>query len=112
MRRARGSWALALLVLTALLLGADSDPPGTEVVVAFNRDRFEPARVEVRRGARVTFHDMDAGAETLTVVAADGSFESRPLGRHGEWSYRFRDPGEHEYFLKESPETRGRALVR
>ena len=103
---------LLVTILAALLLAADSDPPGTEVVVAFTRARFEPATVEVRRGARVTFHNMDAGADMLSVVAADGSFESRPLGRNGEWSRRFLREGEHAFFLKEHPETKGRALVK
>lgn len=105
---------LPLLLLAALLLGADSepsDPPGTEVVVAFTRSRFEPARVEVRRGARVTFHSMADGAEPCSVVAADGSFESRPLWRNGEWSHRFVEKGTYGFFLKEHPETRGTAFV-
>ncbi len=102
---------LLLSLLAALLPAAASDPPGTEVVVAFTRTRFEPATIEVRRGARVTFHNMDAGPETLSVVAADGSFESRPLGRDGEWSHRFLQEGEHLFFLKERPDTKGRALV-
>jgi plastocyanin len=101
-----------LLALAPLLVGSDLDPPGTEVVVALNRLRFEPAVVEVRLGARVTFHNMDAGDGTCTIVASDGSFESRPLAAHGEWSYRFRARGEHEYFIVEHPETKGRAVVR
>jgi plastocyanin len=101
-----------LLSLAALLLGTDLDPPGTEVVIAFNHLRFEPTTVEVRLGARVTFHNMDTGVGTHTIVAADSSFESRPLAAHGEWSYRFRSRGEHEYFVKEHPETKGKAVVR
>lgn len=101
---------LPIAILCALTLAAQADPPGTEVIVAFNRAGFEPSRVEVRRGARVTFHNMAADVR-YTVVAADGSFESRPLGRGGEWSHRFLEAGEHEYFLKESPETRGTAVV-
>lgn len=93
-------------------MGAELDPPGTEVVVVFNRVRFEPETVEVRLGARVTFHSTDAGKGTHTIVASDGSFESRPLPSQGEWSHRFRTRGEHEYFIKERPETKGRALVR
>ena len=103
---------LSIAILAAFLVAADSDPPGTEVIVAFNRIRFEPATVEVRRGARVTFHNMDAGEDTYSIVASDGSFESRPLGRGGEWTHRFRNAGEHEYFLKEHPETKGKAIVK
>ena len=101
-----------LLLLAVLLSGTDLDPPGTEVLVAFNRTRFEPAAVEVALGTRVTFHCTEAGDEAYTIVATDGSFESRPLATHGEWSHRFTTRGEHEYFIKEHPETKGRALVR
>ncbi len=101
-----------LLPLLAFLVGTDLDPSGTEVVVAVNRLRFEPTTVEVRLGARVTFHNMDAGDGTFTIVASDSSFESGPLGTHGEWSYRFGTRGEHEYFIKEHPETKGKAVVR
>ena len=101
-----------LLPLATLIIGTDLDPPGTEIVVAFNRLRFEPATIEVRRGARVTFHNMDTADDPYTVVASDGEFESRPLATHGEWSYRFKTRGEHEYFIKEQPETKGRAVVR
>jgi len=103
---------LLIAIFATILLGADADPPGTEVIVAFTRTRFEPAAVEVHRGARVTFHNMDAGAAVYTVVAVDGSFESRPLARGGEWSHRFVTNGQHEYFLKERPETKGRAIVK
>lgn len=103
---------LPIAILAVLLLAAASDdPPGTEVVVGFNRARFEPATVEVRRGTRVTFHNMDVDGGIYSIVATDGSFESRPLARDGEWTHRFLIAGEHGYFLKEHPETRGKAIV-
>jgi len=100
---------IALLVsVAAVLIGAD--PPGTEVVVAFSQHGFEPSIVEVRLGTRVVFHNMDA--ESGTIVAADGSFESLPLATGGEWSHRFTARGEHAYFVREHPATKGRAVVR
>lgn len=101
-----------LLGVGFLLLGAELDPPGTEVVVAFNRARFEPALVEVRLGAWVTFHNIDAGEIPLTLVASDGSFESWPLPTHGEWSRRFGTRGEHGVSVKGHPETQGKVVVR
>jgi plastocyanin len=103
---------LVTAILASLLVAGDFDPPGTEVIVGFNRSRFEPATVEVRRGTRVTFHNMDAGADTYSIAAADGSFESEPLGRDGEWTHRFLSDGEHEYFVKQHPETKGMAIVK
>ena len=60
----------------------------------------------------VTFHNIDRGDGTLTILALDGSFESRPLATHGEWSHRFTTRGEHEYFIKEHPETKGKSVIR
>jgi hypothetical protein len=53
--------------------------------VGEGRGRENVLTVEVRRGARVTFHNME---------------------------HRFLSDGEHEYFLKEHPETRGNAIVK
>jgi len=95
----------------ALLLGAELDPPGTEVVVAFSRHRFEPATVRVRAGALVTFHSIDAGPGPSTIVASDGSFESWPIAPNGEWSHRFEKPGVYAYALAEHPGTTGKAIA-
>lgn len=103
---------VVLLLLAAFLLGSDLDPPGTEVIVTFGAGGFDPARIEIRPATRVTFHNLHPGDETYTIVAADGSFESWPLGPHGEWSHRFTKRGEHTYFLEQRPETRGTAVVR
>lgn len=104
--------AISLVLLALLLVAADSDPPGTEVIVAFTRTRFEPSTVEVGRGTRVTFHNMGADQAAYSIVASDGSFESHSLGPGREWTHRFLIVGEHEYFLKEHPETRGKAVVK
>jgi hypothetical protein len=67
---------LTLCVCSSGFAGAQSFDPTTEAIVTLGRHRFGPAVVEVRRGIRVTFHNVDP-SEVLTVVAADGSFESR-----------------------------------
>ena len=110
----RARWTLGLPI-ALLLLGAgphSPDPPGTEVMAPFTHGRFDPETVRVARGGRVTFHNLNAGDHTHTVVADDRSFESPPLGPNGEWTHRFPEKGEHGYHLREHPETRGRALVR
>jgi plastocyanin len=102
---------LLALLLAAGMAKGDRDDPASEVIVTVSTARFDPAVVEVRRGVRVTFHSLSDLPGGLVVVAADGSFESWPLGMHGEWSHRFGDAGTLEYFVDQRPETRGRAIV-
>jgi plastocyanin len=104
--------SLVLILLVGALLGADFEDPASEVIVTFNQTRFDPAVVEVRRGVRVVFHSLDAAPGGHAIVAADGSFESWPLGMHGQWSYRFKELGTHEFYVKGHPGTRGRAIVK
>ena len=107
----------AQIVLLALLFAAsvansNPDDPATEVIVTVSTTRFDPSIVEIRRGVRLTFHSLADLPGGLTVVAADGSFESWPLGRHGQWSHRFTTVGTFEYLVKQQPEIRGRAIVK
>ena len=103
---------VALVFLAGALLGADFDDPASEVIVTFTRTRFDPAVVEVRRGVKVTFHSLDETPGGHVIVAADGSFESWPLGMNSQWSHHFKERGTHEYYVKDHPETRGSAIVR
>ena len=102
---------LLVLLLAAGGLASSSNDPASEVIVTVSTTRFDPATVEIRRGVRLTFHNLSELPGGLVVVAADGSFESWELGHHGEWSHRFETRGEQEYFVKQRPETRGRAIV-
>ncbi len=106
--------ALVLIAIVALQPAPDlaqGNDPASEVIVTFSARRFDPARVEVRRGVRVTFHNLSS-TEVLTIVSASGAFESWPLGRHGQWSHVFTEAGRHEFHVKEHPEVRGFAEVR
>jgi len=102
---------LAILALAAPPAAAQTVDPAAEVIVTLSTQRFDPSTVELRRGVRLTFHNL-AASETLTVVSADGSFESWPLGKHGQWSHTFAKAGRYEFFVGEHPEVRGIANVR
>ena len=101
---------LALALLTGPVAAQSYDPSG-EVIVTLGTQRFDPTTVDLRRGVRLTFHNLSL-RETLTVVSADGGFESWPLGKHGQWSHTFQKAGRYEYFVKEHPDVRGVAEVR
>lgn len=104
-------FVLALGTLGPGVAAAQGADPAAEVMITFNTERFDPPNVELRRGVRLTFHNLSA-RESLTIVAADGSFESWPLGQHGQWSHTFGEKGRHEFLVKEHPEVRGTAEVR
>ena len=104
------AWRTACLGLLALCLLAGD--PATEVIVQVSSYRFDPARIEVPRGTRVSFHRRDPAPETYVIQAVDGSFESWPLENYTQWSYLFDRRGEFEFFLREHPKVRGRILVR
>ena len=111
----RSRLAAATLAVLAIAVGvAHGEPsdPATEVIVTVGTQRFDPEVVELRRSVRLTFHCLAELPGGLVVVAADRSFETWPLGMYGEWSHRFTKAGTFEYFVKQHPETRGRAIVR
>lgn len=100
---------LLLAILGPALLGAD---PATEVIVSVSSVRFDPAKVEISRGMRVSFHRRDPSPDAYAIQAVDGSFESWPLENYSQWSHRFTEPGVFEYFLREHPEVRGTVTVK
>ena len=101
--------AIFLVLLAPALLAAD---PATEVIVSVSSSRFDPAKVEITRGMRVSFHRRDPSPDPYAIRAADGSFESWPLENYSQWSHRFTERGVFEYFLVEHPEVRGKIAVR
>ncbi len=109
--RRRTRFLLLALVLAASTAADGSRDPATQVIVTVSTTRFDPATVQLRRGVRLTFHNLADVPGGLVIQAADGSFESWELGMHGEWSHRFTEPGTFEYFVKQHPETRGQAIV-
>jgi plastocyanin len=102
---------LSIIALSSMPGTAAATDPASEVIIAFGQQRFDPAMVEVRRGVRVTFHNLST-SEVLTIADAAGRFESWPLGEHGEWTHVFSEPGHYEFFVKEHPEVRGVAEIR
>ena len=82
---------------------------GPTVVIGHNR--VEPAEITVAVGGIVHFHNEDAMPGGHTVVADDGSFESPPLGKGGDWHHLFATPGRHGFHIGEHPEAKGIVVV-
>ncbi len=96
-------WRVAgTLVLVAGLAGAVPASPAAAAVerVEMAGVRFSPARVEIEIGDSVIW---EAGDDSHTVTARDGSFDSSPRGLIGEgeeYRFRFRVPGKYAYYCR------------
>jgi plastocyanin len=90
--------------------GADS-AAATNVLSARMEDfSFQPARLEVQRGTRVTWTNQ--GQVIHTVTANDGSFDSGDIGSGARGSITFSRPGTYEYHCRPHPFMRGVIVVR
>lgn len=83
---------------------------GVEPVVTVSAvdNRYEPAKVEVKKGDAVRW--VFAGMMDHDVVARDGSFVSE-LQRTGEYVHVFTKSGEFAYDCSVHPEMRGLVVV-
>jgi plastocyanin len=59
---------------------------------------YEPASLEITRGQEVTWVNQDSVEHTVT--AKDRAFESERLGEDDEFSERFLEDGEFEYYCE------------
>ena len=85
----------------------------SEVSVEIANQGIRPEHVVLQAGDSVEFSSVvqKSRAQTLVIVdEANELKEEHPFGG-GTWSYRFKEPGKFDYFLKEYPEIRGRAVV-
>jgi len=71
---------------------------------------FEPARLEVQRGTRVTW--TNEGQVIHTVTANDSSFDSGEIDSGAKGSVTFSRPGTYEYHCTPHPFMRGVIVVR
>jgi plastocyanin len=91
--------------------GADT-AAATETTLSARVEDFsyEPARLEVQRGATVTWTNQ--GQVIHTVTANDGSFDSGEIDSGAKGSITFSRPGTYEYHCTPHPFMRGVIVVR
>ncbi len=80
---------------------ADAKPAtdGAAVEVAMRDDRFDPGNLTVAPGTTVTW--VNKGANTHSVAAMGGAFQSVSLKPGESFSYRFDEAGVYQYMCKQ-----------
>ena len=101
-RLLRGMGALVLVTAVGGVIGAVSTPPAgaATVPVDMANMRFSPARLQVAAGDTVVW---EAGDDSHTVTARDGTFDSSTRGTMDEgdqFRWRFRTPGTYAYYCR------------
>jgi plastocyanin len=101
---------LAFAALVGLALAASAARAG-EVTVTVGHNRIDPAKVTVKAGDTVVFHNVDEMPGGHTIAADDGSFSSPPLAKDQTWSHTFAKPGTTKIHIKQHPKATGEIVV-
>jgi plastocyanin len=99
----------AVLVLAGLSVAAT-----TESQVGVRVFQFQPGRVEVGTGTRVTWSNQDDITHTVTSGTPeqrDGRFDQRLEGKGAAATVDFTAPGVYRYFCRRHPSMRGEIRV-
>jgi plastocyanin len=80
-------------------------------MVHIGHDSVDPARIEIKAGDTVVFHNLHEMPGGHTVVADDGSFESPALAKDEQWKHTFEKPGTYGVHVKQHPNAKGVVVV-
>jgi plastocyanin len=104
----RGVLAVAMFRLT--VLAATAVPAGAaDLEVKIDNFTFNPARITVKTGTTVTWHNEDDIPHTIASSAK--LFKSKVLDTAGKFSFTFMTPGTFEYFCSLHPHMTGTIVV-
>lgn len=87
-----------------------------EVTVEMSVAGFDPAVIEIETGTTVTWHNTELADYPVvsgyhSVVADDGSFDSKKVAPGARWSFTFDKPGTYDYHCSIHPHMTGRVVV-
>jgi plastocyanin len=102
-------FTLLIAVAFAVLLAAV--PAGADATVKVGHSSFDPAKVTIKKGESVTFHNVQEMPGGHTVVADDGSWKSPPLKLNEEFTKRFEQSGTVKIHVEQHPKTTGEIVV-
>lgn len=88
-----------------------------EVTVEMSVTGFDPAVIEIQTGTTVTWHNTEPADYPVvsgyhSVVANDGSFDSKKVAPGARWSYTFNEPGTFDYHCSIHPHMTGQIIVK
>jgi plastocyanin len=99
----------ALALATALFFAAA--PAFADVTVEVGHNRITPAKVTIKKGESVTFHNVDEMPGGHTIAAEDGSFQSPPLAKDADFTQKFETPGTVKVKILQHPKATGEIVV-
>ena len=88
---------------------ASADAAAETAEVSISQMQFTPARVVVRKGAKVTWMQKDQMPHNVT--ASNGSFGSETLTGGGSFTKTFDEAGTYSYYCGLHPSMRGEVVV-
>jgi len=88
--------ALSLAACSLLLLSSSAVAQGAPDPITMNADTFDRTEVHIAPGQTVTWNNPDA--QTHTVTADDGSFDSGDVVTGDQFQMEFDTPGTYPYF--------------
>ncbi len=109
---------LALTLCLAMWGCADdmvSSAPTTapsEQVIKIDNFTFDPPKLTVTRGTKVTWINHDDVPHTATSSASPKAFDSKALDTDDKFSFTFTMPGEYAYFCAIHPHMTGTVIVK
>ena len=105
-------WAtIGLLTVLAGASGAAEEGS----VVSIRLFSFQPAKIEVKQGTRVSWTNQDDIRHTVTSGMPDkkdGKFDAPLAGKGESFSFTFKEPGTYTYFCDRHQHMRGEIQVR
>jgi plastocyanin len=104
-----GAGGAMALIVSALIASAEPKP-----AVDVQIFQFQPAAVEAKAGAAITWTNRDEIEHTVTSGDPEhrtGRFDLRLPGRGTSASLEFREPGVYSYFCDRHPSMRGEIRV-
>lgn len=102
--------ALALVATGLLASGCtEAYADGHAAQVQIKNFAFEPARLVIPAGTKVTFVNQDSAPHTAT--AENGSFDTGNLRRGKQAALTFKSPGTYEYFCAIHPKMKAVIVV-
>jgi len=90
-------------------MGMQSTGEGQAVLIEIRNYAFDPDSITVPAGTRVIWRNFDPVPHTAT--STTGVFDSGVIGKGGEFSYIFKNPGTYGYYCAIHPYMKGNIIV-
>ena len=87
-------------------------PNGASTEVVIDNFTFEPSKLTISAGTKVTWVNHDDVPHTATSTTKPRAFDSGTLDTDQKFSFVFATPGTHDYFCAVHPKMTGQIIVK